>query len=683
MKIRIIIDNNNNKMYEQYNQINSLLPLHILYIYTKDAKNIEEKVDYNIFIDVISENVLNLCPSIYTILLINEEYVDHKYLRRERYIDSPLRLIKDVVDYYFCLTLYSKNIIKPKNKIKYFDGLTSDIYSTRFLNYSNNVRRYILYDIDLFSAQDNVIILQTWMKYFLDRPEYLIISYKYHLDAIVRFNYDLMKNKFYKNIILNNETVNDENIYASIVNTSYYNATTTLYKNILNKRLIITTKNDISNNFSQKMLLINSFNEAELKNGLDKLFKYKMDDIIKITDDNKKLLIKSSIKKKKKIFKFFKYKDDSTNLTNLTNLKILNINTVKPPFNILRKEKIIKSHSAIKSKMDEIDNKFNKLIKNNSKYYRILKEPKKSDKTDFAFATMIMLGNSYISSILATGYIIKYMNKTKYNLICFVQDKPYYDNGILKHPCLTSDEINDIGKFYDCIVGVDLIDVKINDIKNKFQTHYANVQHYVTKYLFCGFIKYSKIFYYDASTIIQKNVDYYMTKYNESKYYNTDNEDLHRGLAGNILMIIPKSYYLDKLFYIAKNYYELFKNKYSFNTPDEDIIYYTVYPNWSKKQIDFNEIYSNLSMRWPYIKVLHKNIDKTQQYNFSTNIVVKPFLYNDTNMNCFTTNCNSTFFNANHTCYKLWDLSAAAIIKLYPELYKYVEFIETYRYNLF
>lgn len=161
VKIRVIIDNNNNKMYDQYNQISPLLPLHILYIYKKDAKNIEEKVDYNIFIDVISENVLNLCPSIYTILLVNEEYVDHKYLRRERYIDAPLRLIKDVVDYYFCLTLYSKNIIKPKSKIKYFDGLTSDIYSNQLINYSNNVRRYILYDVDLFSAQDNVIMIKT------------------------------------------------------------------------------------------------------------------------------------------------------------------------------------------------------------------------------------------------------------------------------------------------------------------------------------------------------------------------------------------------------------------------------------------------------------------------------------------------------------------------------------------
>jgi hypothetical protein len=677
VKIRIIIDNNNNKMYEQYNQISKLFPLHIVYIYKNSNKNIEEKVDYNIFIDVISENVLNLCPSIYTILLVNEEYIHHKYLRRERYIDTPLRLIKDVVDYYFCLTVYAKNILKPKNKIKYFDGLTGGIYSTKLLNYSNNVKRYILYDVDLYSAQDNVIMLQTWMKYFLDRPEYLVISYKFHIDSIVRFNYDLMKNKFYKNIILIDEYVYDENIYASIVNTSYYNATTSLYQNILNKRVIITTKNDISNNFLQKMLLINSFNEHDLKNALNQLFKYKMEDIIKITDNNKNLLIKSIVKTKKKVFKFFKnteYKQNS--ITN--SLQII------PGyffFNILKKKKIIQLHSNIKQKMDDIDNKFNKLVKNNSKYYRILKEPSKSEKTDCAFATMIMLGNSYISSILATGYIMKYMNKTKYNLICFVQDKP-----TLTHKCLTPEEINDIGKFYDCIVGVDLIDVKINNIKNKFNKHYSNLQYYVTKYLFCSFTEYSKILYYDASTIIQKNIDYYMTKYNENKYYNTDNENLNRGLAGNIVMIIPKSYYIDKLLYISKNYYKLFKNTYIFNTPDENIIYYSVYPNWSKKQIDYNEIYSNLYMRWPYLNVLPKDIDKIQKYNFSTNIIIKPFLYNDSNSNKESERryqINSTFFNANHICYKLWDLAIAEIIKLYPELYKYVEFIKTYRYTLF
>ena len=328
--------------------------------------------------------------------------------------------------------------------------------------------------------------------------------------------------------------------------------------------------------------------------------------------------------------------------------------------------------------MDEIDNKFIKSIKNNSKYYRILKEPLESEKTDYAFATMIMLGNSYLSGILATGYIMKYINRTKYNLICFVQDK-----STIKHKCLTPEEINDIGKFYDCIVGVDLIDIKIDNIKNKFQPHYQNVQYYITKYLFCGFTKYKKILYYDASTIIQKNIDYYMTKYNENKYYNTDNEFLNRGLSGNIVMILPKSYYIDKLLYISKNYYKLFKNQYIFNGPDENIIYYTVYPNWSKKQIDFNEIYSNLYIRNPYLKILLKDKDKIKEYNFSTNIVIKPFLYNDTNMNNYSINCNSTFFNANHTCYKLWDLAIAEIIKLYPQLYKYVEYIKTYRYTLF
>ena len=83
-KIRVIIDNNNTKVYNQYNQICNLLPIHSLYIYKRSNNIKEEHFDYNLYFDVISERVYNdLCPAKYTILLVNEEYVNtQKYFPR-------------------------------------------------------------------------------------------------------------------------------------------------------------------------------------------------------------------------------------------------------------------------------------------------------------------------------------------------------------------------------------------------------------------------------------------------------------------------------------------------------------------------------------------------------------------------------------------------------------------------
>jgi hypothetical protein len=674
MKIRIIIDYNNPKLYEQYNQMRNIIPNHIVYIYKKGNTTIEENVDYNIFMDIVSENVLNICPTKYNILIVNEEYVLHKYVRRESYKDEPLILIKDVINYYFCLTLYSQNILIKnkihKNEIKYFNNFTSDIY----LNNSNNSKKYILYDVDLYSEQDNVIMLQTWMKYFIDRPEYLVITYKYHTDSIVRFNYELLKNGYFKNIILRNISIEiannytnmiDSSIYASIINISYYNTTTILYSNILKERIIITTKNDISNEFKQDMILMNSFNELELKNALDKLFKCKIDTI-----NNKQILIKSINKTKKKINTFFKNKD----VPDLIPLLILKKNNeeFKQTFNSL----IIKSHNEIKNKMLKIDKKYNKPFKDSQKYYRLLKEPDITQKTEYAYASMIILNNNYLSSILTTGYRMKYINKTKYNLICFVQDMPYYEDDILKFPGLSQDEINSISLFYDCIIGIDLLKINTDKI---LSLEYSNDKYYSTKLLCYSFTYYSKILYYDASTLIQNNIDYYFIKYNENKYYNNNNNNLERGLVGNLYLFLPKTNYLNKILYLIKNYSKLFEKQYHFFKSDEDLLYYTIYPHWSKEQIDYNEFQQNYLIRYPYIKTIYK---KELIYNFNLYVIIKPFIYNDTNTN-ITFNVNSTFFNANHTCYKLWDLTVKDIIIKYPHLYKYFEFIITYRYTLF
>ena len=266
----------------------------------------------------------------------------------------------------------------------------------------------------------------------------------------------------------------------------------------------------------------------------------------------------------------------------------------------------------------------------------------------------------------------------KYNLICFVQDIPYYEDGVLKFSGLTEDEIKSISLFYDCIVGVDLLKIKTD---RTLSLHYTNGKYYATKLLCYGFTYYSKILYYDASTLIQNNIDYYMTKYNENMYYNTYNGDFGRGLVGNIYMFIPKLTYITKIIYLLNNYSKLFETQYHFFMPDEDLLFYTIFPHWSKEQINYNEIQGNYVTRYPYIKCDNK---KELLYNFNLYVSVKPFIYTDTYINYIgINNVNSTFFNANHVCYELWDLAVKDIIIKYPYLYKYFEFITTYRYTLF
>ena len=669
--IRVIIDDVI-KMYNQYNQIRNLLPNHTLYIYKKINTDKQEIFNYNIFIDTISEKAYELCPAKNTILFVNEEYVNVlQYLRREFYIDKPLIPLSDVVDYYLCQTLYTKNILKKrkinKNKIIYSGLLTGNIDNSTLYK-----QKYIYYDIDLYSGQDNLVLLTTWMKYFINRQEILIISYKYKKDAIVRYNDNLFKTKKFKNIILKDDAENvNLNIYASIINTSNYNFTTTLCDNILNNRLIITVNNDIFKPSFGNVILMDKFNEENIKKALNNLFNLSDKEITSITTNNKTKLLKQGINGKNIISKFFKDKhNDSNHITPY--VKKINYNTNFKQ--IYMPQLIIKSHNEIKNVMNDIDNKFNKIKNNNSekflnKYYRILKKPDKHNKTKFAFATIIILSNTYISSILALGYMMKHVNKTKYNLICFVQDKPHYEDEVLKFPGLSSEEINDIGKFYDCIVGIDLLKIKTD---RKLTMHYTNARYFATKLLCFGFTYYSKILYYDASTVIQTNIDYYMTKYNENKYYNTNNEDLQRGMVGNIYMFIPKTYYINKAVYLLENYIDIFAKQYKYYLPDEDLLYYTVYPNWSKNQIDCNEIASNyISDRYPYIKTLKEPI----KYNFNLLVIEKPFMY--------SLNPNSTLFNSNQTCYKSWDEAVAGAILKYPELDKYFEFIKTFRYTLF
>ena len=292
MSIRIIYDYNLTKLKTEYNYIKDLFPKHGLYIYNnyKIGENYPF-YDINIFIDTIPEQIFLTFPCNITILLANEQYiVENDYLRRESYIDSPLIKLSDIVNYYFCLSNYSYNYLITKkihkNKLILLNGLINNkknnIINKHITDKKNT--EYIYYEIDKYSSQNNIIILEIWLKYYINSDVYLIIKYEYQKDIII----DLFKEKinlkklndeniyYYKNIILfkKNDYLKkyDKNIKLSILNFSNFNLLYTLFHNILSKRIIITINNELTNELCDKSFLINNFTDNNINNLLIKYF---------------------------------------------------------------------------------------------------------------------------------------------------------------------------------------------------------------------------------------------------------------------------------------------------------------------------------------------------------------------------------------------------------------------------
>lgn len=321
MNIRIIYDYKLSKLAKQYDfiknnpffKINELIIYHSdnYYINNKNNNNLKSnllhpKIKYNIYFDIISESNNDIYPSDYNILIVNDEYLlNNNYLRREHYKDEPLKKLDDYVDYYFCLTKYAfKYVVKNVNKKKVFltDGLIYYIEKPLQI-YS---KKYIYYSIDNYSQKPNLLMLETWINYFLDRPEILIINIKYFREEISYYMKQLIDLTYlsitglyyYKNIIfyINDQYTNNfkDKIYASIVNHSYFDLIIELYDNIIRNNFIITHDNVISKELLKKnAIYFNEFTEAEIKKMLEILFKSDEKYIETSIINNKKTLDKN------------------------------------------------------------------------------------------------------------------------------------------------------------------------------------------------------------------------------------------------------------------------------------------------------------------------------------------------------------------------------------------------------
>ena len=102
----------------------------------------------------------------------------------------------------------------------------------------------------------------------------------------------------------------------------------------------------------------------------------------------------------------------------------------------------------------------------------------------------------------------------------------------------------------------------------------------------------------------------------------------NRGLTANIFIFEPKNFYIDKGLYILNNYSSYFKNYMGF-TNDENVMYYTIFPNWNNIQLDQSKFIDLL------YQSINRNIDKDSNINYYKNnnyevlliMTIKPFLY--------------------------------------------------------
>ena len=67
-------------------------------------------------------------------------------------------------------------------------------------------------------------------------------------------------------------------------------------------------------------------------------------------------------------------------------------------------------------------------------------------------------------------------------------------------------------------------------------------------------------------------------------------------------MFEPKTFYINKTFYIFENYTKLFAGRAMLlSTHEENILFFTIYPKWTYPRINIDEIRTNFFNKTPYI----------------------------------------------------------------------------------
>ena len=222
--------------------------------------------------------------------------------------------------------------------------------------------------------------------------------------------------------------------------------------------------------------------------------------------------------------------------------------------NNITKFKLTKeSNNKVKENIIILDNDIKKfpLFKPN---LRIYKSPLNKNNSKNAIISMLIFDENYISSVLTLGMSLR-LYKTTSKLVCLVQDKSYINiHNNKKLLGVSQDIINDLLLIFDEVIGIDLMCVNNYVIPTDHFTNfptYENIYYYCTKLVVLGLTQFDKIIYLDASTIIQKNIDYIFNKFNKSAFQNDSEWEYGNvGLRGTYFFIIPNIYIGNSIFTI-------------------------------------------------------------------------------------------------------------------------------------
>lgn len=265
------------------------------------------------------------------------------------------------------------------------------------------------------------------------------------------------------------------------------------------------------------------------------------------------------------------------------------------------KKKLTKeSYIKIKPSMDAFDKLINdkyeldhtKFKKPNFRYYSN-KNIESIERMNNAFITSIFISDDYIPAALVLAQSLK-MVKTKYPIICMVQDKPYQANKNTIFKGISEKGIKDLLELFDMVIGVDLLKVQ-NYKKNNRLTHftnrptYKNILYYVTKGQILALTQFKKIFFLDASNYVGKNIDFVFDKYRHSTFqYDMEFKNTKVGYRGAYFLLNPKITYYYKLLSFVKDYNKFFNNLYFCRGIDELLIFYSIFPHWDNTKMPSN-----------------------------------------------------------------------------------------------
>ncbi len=361
----------------------------------------------------------------------------------------------------------------------------------------------------------------------------------------------------------------------------------------------------------------------------------------------------------------------------------------KPDFKAKPKDKAaLESFYKIKDNMIKYDKDMHKLYKEKPELFKkpdfryYTKKNNNLNNTENIYLTSVFLSESYIPGALVLAYSLKKV-KSKFPVVCMVQDVPYEEDDKILFEGVSKDTINNLLEVFDMVIGVNLLKIK-NYVKSDKFNHYSNTSsyinmlYYITKAHTLALTQFRKILYFDSSNYIVKNIDNIFEKNNLSTFIDDKDYVLSKaGYHGALALFLPNIVYYYKLMDFTNNYKKYFGNLYFKRMPDEIMTYFAVYPHWNP--IPFSgEIKCNPKFK-DYIifnigKVpINKLIVKNQDYCLTQHFVVyKPFKAKPLEF-------RNNVFNKLYLLFEKWDLLANELLKKNPNLKKYFEHIPKIR----